>query len=38
MGMMTGGDDHALEKEASSSSFGEIPITVHLKVQFEIEK
>jgi uncharacterized protein YggE len=38
MGMMTGGEDHAMDKEASSTSFGEIPVTVHLNVQFEIEK
>jgi uncharacterized protein YggE len=38
IGMMTGGEDHATDKEASSNSFGEIPVTVRLNVQFEIEK
>ena len=39
MGMMTGGDeDHTTDKEATSTKFGEIPITVRLQVQFEIEK
>jgi uncharacterized protein YggE len=35
MGMMTEGGKGS-EKEASSTTFGEIPINVHLKVQFEI--
>jgi uncharacterized protein YggE len=40
MGMMTGGgdEDHTSDKEATSTSFGEIPVTVRLQVQFEIEK
>jgi uncharacterized protein YggE len=33
---MVGGDEKGSEKEATSTTFGEIPITVHLKVQFEI--
>jgi uncharacterized protein YggE len=32
------GGDHAVDKEAVSSSIGDIPITVHVQVQFEIEK
>jgi uncharacterized protein YggE len=32
------GQDHAVDKEAVSSTIGDIPITVHLQVQFEIEK
>jgi uncharacterized protein YggE len=37
-GMMSGGADHKADKEATSGTFGEIPVTVHLQVQFEIEK
>jgi len=32
------GGNHAVDKEAVSSTIGDIPITVHLQVQFEIEK
>ncbi len=32
------GGNHAVDKEAVSSSIGDIPITVHVQVQFEIEK
>lgn len=34
----SGGNDHAVDKEAVSSSIGDIPLTVHVQVLFEIEK
>jgi uncharacterized protein YggE len=38
MGMVGGGNEHPEPNQASSNSFGEIPVTVTLHVQFEIEK
>ena len=35
MGMMTDGDKGP-ENQATSTTFGEIPVSVHLHVQFEI--
>jgi uncharacterized protein YggE len=37
-GGIQNGGDHMVDKEAVSSTIGDIPITVRLQVQFEIEK